>query len=42
MSTEDKATEVSAEAQDQESITPPTDPESIEPGQRAGGDVAMA
>ena len=41
MSTEDKAKEVSAEAQNQESITPPTDPEHIEPGQGAGGPITL-
>ena len=41
MSTEDKAKEVSAEAQDQESKTPPTDPEHIEPGQGAGGPITL-
>ncbi len=41
MSTEDKAKEVSAEAHDQESNTPPTDPEHIEPGQGAGGPITL-
>jgi hypothetical protein len=41
MSTEDKAKEVSAEAQDQESNTPQTDPEHIEPGQGAGGPITL-
>ena len=41
MSTEDKAKEVSAEAQDQESNTPQTDPGHIEPGQGAGGPITL-
>jgi hypothetical protein len=41
MSTEDKAKEVSAEAQDHESNTPPTDPERIESGQGAGGPITL-
>ena len=41
MSTEDKANEISAEAQDQESITPPTDPDRTEAGQGAGGPITL-
>ena len=41
MSTEDKANEISAEAQDQESITPPTDPDRTEDGQGAGGPITL-
>ena len=41
MSTEDKANEVSAEAQDQKSITSPTDPGQIEPGRGAGGPITL-
>jgi menaquinone reductase, multiheme cytochrome c subunit len=36
MSTEDKANEISAEAQDQTSLTPPTDPE-----KGAGGPITL-
>jgi len=41
MSTEDKANEISAGAQDQESITPPTDPEQTAPGKGAGGPITL-
>lgn len=41
MSTEDKAKEVSAEAQDQESNTPPVEPGRIEPDQGAGGPITL-
>ena len=41
MSTEDKANEVSAEAQDQEPIIPPTAPGQTEPGQGAGGPITL-
>jgi hypothetical protein len=41
MSTEDKAHEVSAEAQEQASISPPTDPDPIEPNQAAGGPITL-
>ena len=41
MSTEDKAKEVSAEAHDQESNTPSTNPRQIEPGQGAGGPITL-
>jgi len=41
MSTEDKANEISAEAQDQESITPPTDTDRTEAGQGAGGPITL-
>lgn len=41
MSTEDKANEVSAEAQDQVSITPPTDPKQSDPDQGAGGPITL-
>ena len=41
MSTEDKANENSAEAQDQASITPPTNPEQSESDQGAGGPITL-
>jgi len=41
MSTEDKANEVSAEAQDQEPIAPPTAPEQTESIQGAGGPITL-
>ena len=41
MSTEDKANEISAEAQDQASLTPPTDPQQTEPGRGAGGPITL-
>ncbi len=41
MSTEDKANEISAEAQDQASISPPADPEQTEPDQSAGGPITL-
>jgi hypothetical protein len=41
MSTEDKANEISAEAQDPESLTPPTDPQQAAPGQGVGGPITL-
>jgi len=41
MSTEDKANEISAEAQDQESLTPPTNPQQTAPGKGAGGPITL-
>jgi hypothetical protein len=41
MSTEDKANGISAEAQDHEPITPPTDPEQTKPGQGVGGPITL-
>jgi hypothetical protein len=41
MSTEDKANEISAEAQDQTSITPPTDPEQSERDQGTAGPITL-
>ena len=41
MSTADKANEISAEAQDQASITPSADPEQTEPNQGAGGPITL-
>jgi len=41
MSTEDKANEISAEAQDQASLTPPTDPQKTKPGLGAGGPITL-
>ena len=41
MSTEDKANEISAEAQDQASLTPPIDPQHTAPGQSAGGPITL-
>ena len=41
MSTEDKANEVSAQAQDQDPITHPTDLQLTEPGKGAGGPIIL-
>ena len=41
MSTEDKANGISAQAQDQASITPPTDPEQPDPDRGAGGPITL-
>ena len=41
MSTEDKANEISAEAQDQASLTHPTTPQQTEPGRGAGGPITL-
>jgi hypothetical protein len=41
MSTEDKANEISAEAQDPESLTPPTNPQQTAPGKGAGGPITL-
>ena len=41
MSTEDKANEISAEAQDQASLISPTDPQQTESGKGAGGPITL-
>ena len=41
MSTEDKANEISSEAQDQEPTPPLTDPETPQPGDGAGGTITL-
>ena len=41
MSTEDKANEISSEAQDQEPTPPLTDPETSQPGDGAGGTITL-
>ena len=41
MSTEDKANEISAEAQDHTSTTPPIDPEQSDPDPGAGGPITL-
>lgn len=41
MSTEDKANEISAQAQERASLTPSTDPEQPDPDQGAGGPITL-